>query len=128
MKGKIAATVFAGVTAALVTAVPASATDSGAFTSGVVAESASTSAPVGVLDRPCSNRKQKLYFMGERDANFGGSGIVTILNCHATKRNSGIDVARGPDPSCKKIPFGETREFEYNRLKGIAEYRAPKWC
>lgn len=79
-------------------------------------------------DTPCSWRQQKLYFMGEKDANFGGSGIVTLLNCHANKRKASIDVARGFDPDCKNIPFGETRSFEYNRLKGIASYRAPKWC
>lgn len=81
-----------------------------------------------LADRPCTGRQQKLYFMGETDANFGGSGIVTLLNCHATKRNASIDVSRGFDPDCKKIPFGETRTFEYNRLKGIAEYNQPKWC
>ncbi|WP_434439769.1 hypothetical protein [Lentzea sp. E54] len=79
-------------------------------------------------DRPCSHRQQKLYFMGEKDANFGGSGIVTLLNCHATKRKASIDVSRGFDPACKNIPFGETRSFEYNRLKGLAEYNKPKWC
>lgn len=79
-------------------------------------------------DRPCSYRQQKLYFMGEKDVNFGGGGVVTLLNCHATKRKASIDVSRGFDPACKNIPFGETRSFEYNRLKGIAKYNKPKWC
>jgi hypothetical protein len=81
-----------------------------------------------LADRPCTGRSQKLHFMGEKDVNFGGGGIVTLLNCHATKRNASIDVSRGFDPDCQKIPFGETRKFEYNRLKGIAEYNKPKWC
>ncbi|MFS8103166.1 hypothetical protein LFM09_39165 [Lentzea alba] len=79
-------------------------------------------------DQPCSWREQKLYFYGERDANFGGSGIVTLLNCHPSRTSASIDVSRGFDPACKNIPFGGTREFEYNRLKGLASYNKPKWC
>lgn len=86
------------------------------------------SAAPATADQPCSWRKQQLYFYGEKDANFGGSGIVTLLNCHPSKTKASIDVKAGFDPACKNIPFGQTRTFEYNRLKGIASYRAPKWC
>lgn len=140
MKGKIAATVIGGLAATLLAATPSLAGDSaqaaspagatrvGYHVAGDLSGLTAASFAVGVLDRPCSWRKQKLYFMGEKDANFGGTGIVTILNCHANKRKATIDVARGFDPKCKNIPFGETRKFEYQRLKGIAKYKKPKWC
>src|SRR5687767_10514228 len=95
---KITATVIGGLATTLLAATPTLAGSSAQADATSVSYHAAADLPgltkaslaAGALDRPCSWRKQKLYFMGEKDANFGGTGIVTILNCHAKKRKASI--------------------------------------
>jgi hypothetical protein len=79
-------------------------------------------------DRPCSWRKAKLYVMKIEEHWGGDVTHVTVLNCHPSKRSATINVARLPDPDCKKIPFGETRTFQFISRFDYASLRGPKFC
>jgi hypothetical protein len=79
-------------------------------------------------DRPCSWRKAKLYVLKVEEHWGGDVTHVTVLNCHPRKERATIDVARMPDPDCKKIPFGEMRTFQFISRFDYASLRGPKFC
>jgi hypothetical protein len=101
-----------------------------ALTAGVLATVGliATDTSEAWADRPCSWRKPKLYVLNVEEHWGGDVTHVTVLNCHPRKRRATIDVARMPDPDCRKIPFGETRKFVFISRFGYASLRGPKFC